>query len=69
MDSLHKKNLTIIVSLDDKKDTLLLKRNGQDGYEMDYVIPDKSQFITLQIQAKNGSSYSKSMVLNMERKF
>lgn len=64
LDSLHNKNLTLIVSLDDKKDTLRLKKNGRDGYEIDYIIPDESQIITLQIQTENGSSYSKSMVLN-----
>ncbi len=66
LDSLHNKNLTIIVSLDDKKDTLFLKKNAKDGYEMDYLIPDESQFISLQIQAKNGSTYSKSMILNQD---
>ena len=66
LDSLHEKNLTLIVSLDGRKDTLLIKKNRKDGYEMEYLIPDESQFITLQIQAKNGSGYSKSMVLDQD---
>jgi hypothetical protein len=67
IDSLHKKDLTIFITLDDKKDSLVIKKNDDNKYMIDYTIPDECQFVTLQMQTKNLSRYSKTIVLNEDR--
>ncbi len=64
IDSLQKKELNLIITLDDKKDTLSVKRNNNGDYLLDYAIPDGSQVITLQIQTKNLFSYSKTIAVD-----
>ena len=64
IDSLHKKELTIFITLDDKKDTLSIKKNGDNKYLIDYLIPVECQLVTLQMQTKNQFSYSKTIALN-----
>lgn len=64
IDSLHKNELTLFITRDDKKDTLSIKKNRDDKYLIDYVISDECQFVTLQIQTKNLFSHSKTIVLN-----
>ncbi len=66
IDSLHKKELTLFITLDDKKDTLYIKKNRDDKYLVDYMIPDKCQFVTLQIQTKNLFSHTKTIVLDKD---
>lgn len=67
IDSLHKKDLTIFITLDDKKDSLVIKKNDDNKYMIDYTIPDECQFVTLQMQTKNLCRYSKTIVLNEDR--
>ena len=67
IDSLHKKELTLFITLDDKKDTLSIKKNNDNKYMIDYLIPDECQFVTLQMQTKNLCSYSKTIALNEDR--
>ena len=67
IDSLHKKELTLFLTLDDKKDTLYIKKNNDNKYMIDYAIPDECQFVTLQMQTKNLFSYSKTVVLDEAR--
>lgn len=64
IDSLHKNKLTLFITLDDKKDTLTIKKNKDDKYQIDYAVPDESQFITLQFRTKNFLSRAKTIVLN-----
>jgi hypothetical protein len=64
IDSLHKKELTIFITLDDKKDTFSVKKNGDNKYVIDYLIPNECQLVTLQMQTKNQFSYSKTIALN-----
>lgn len=66
IDSLHKKKLTLFITLDAKKDSLTIKKNEDDKYMIDYIIPDESQFVTLQIQTKNGFRHSKTIALNKD---
>ncbi|MDD7915341.1 hypothetical protein [Polaribacter ponticola] len=66
IDNLHKKNLTLFITLDDKKDSLSIKKNKEGKYLIDYTIPDKCQFVTLQIQTKNLFRYSKTIALNKD---
>jgi hypothetical protein len=67
IDSLHKKDLTIFITLNDKKDSLIIKKNDDNKYMIDYPIPYECQFATLQMQTKNLSRYSKTIVLNEDR--
>ncbi len=64
IDSLHKNKLTLFITLDDKQDTLTIKKNKDDIYQIDYAVPDESQFITMQFQTKNILSRPKTIVLN-----
>jgi hypothetical protein len=67
IDSLHKKELTLFITLDDKKDTLSIKKNDDNKYMLNYLIPDGSQFVTMQMQTKNFCSYSKTFALDEDR--
>jgi hypothetical protein len=66
IDSLHKKDLTLFISHDEKKDTLFIKKDKNNRYPLDYIIPNESRFVTLQIQTTNHLGYSKTIVLNKE---
>lgn len=63
IDSTHTKDLTVFLSLDDKKDTLSIKKNGASGYRLDYAIPPGSQFATFQLETKNNVNYTRSILL------
>jgi hypothetical protein len=67
IDSLHKKDLTLFITIDDKKDSLSVRRNDDDKYMIDYPIPEKSQFVTLQMRTKNLFTYTKTIALNEDR--
>jgi len=64
IDSLHKKDLTLFATFDNKKDSFLIKRNSDNKYLFDYTIPINCQFVTLQIQTKNLINYTKTIVVN-----
>jgi hypothetical protein len=66
IDSLHTKDLTLFISVDEKSDTLSIKKEGADGYQLDYTVPAGCRFITLQMQTKNHASYSKVIVLEKD---
>lgn len=66
IDSLHSKELTLFISFDGKKDSISVKKNGSNKYPLDYAIPAKCQFVTLQVQTKNNFSYSKTIVLDKD---
>ncbi|MCK9640125.1 MAG: hypothetical protein M0R39_09475 [Prolixibacteraceae bacterium] len=66
LDSLHKRELTLFITLDGKKDSLSVKKNGDNKYMIDYPIPDKCQFVTLQMMTKNQFSYSKTIALDQD---
>ena len=62
IDSLHNKDLTLILTFDDHKDTLRLEENKKDQYLIDYPLPEKNQFVTLQMQTDHQISASKTIV-------
>ena len=66
IDSLHKNKLEVIITLDNKKDTLSVKKGKDNKYSIDYTIADESQFATLQMQTANGQKYSTTIVLNKD---
>jgi hypothetical protein len=67
IDSLHRKDLTLFLTVDDKKDTLSIKKNDNNKYLLDYAVPGNSQFVTLKMQTKNLLSYTKTVALNEDR--
>ncbi|MEI9810239.1 MAG: hypothetical protein WDO16_21535 [Bacteroidota bacterium] len=66
IDSLHTKELTLFISLDEKSDTLSVKKDGANNYLLDYAVPAGCRFITLQLQTKNHSRYSKAIILEKD---
>jgi hypothetical protein len=64
IDSLHKKNLRLIISLDKKKDTLSIRKNKDGKYLLDYVVPNDCNFVNLQMQTSNNFTSSKTVVLD-----
>jgi len=66
IDSLHKKELTLFLTFDNKKDTLTVKRNAGKKYFLDYAIPDSCQFVTLQMLTENHFTSSKTIILNKD---
>ena len=65
IDSLQKNKLAVFLTIDDKKDRLLIKKN-KDKYILDYEISKGSQFANIKIQTENQKSYSKNIVLNKD---
>jgi len=66
IDPSHSKELTVFLSMDEKKDTLSVRKNGSNGYQLDYPIPAGCQFVTLQLETKNNISYTKSIILTKD---
>lgn len=64
LDSLQKRKLTVIVSIDDKRDTLELKSDRDDQYILDYEISEDSHFATISLQTRSNKRYTKTIVLN-----
>jgi len=65
IDSLQKNKLAVFLTIDDKKDSLLIKKN-KDKYILDYEISKESQFANIKIQTENQKTYSKNIVLNKD---
>ena len=64
IDSTQKKELRIVVSLDKGKDSLTIRKNKDGQYRLNYVIPDSSSFVNLQMHTNNKLIFSKSITLN-----
>ncbi len=66
IDSLHKSKLKVMITLDNKKDSLYIKKGKDNIYRIDYTIENNSQFATLQMQTENQQSYSTTIILNKD---
>lgn len=64
IDSLHQKKLKVSLSLDGKKDSLVLKKNGDDLYFLDYELKKEVHFATVQMQTENFVDYTKTIALD-----
>ena len=64
IDSLHKKELTLIITHDKIIDTLYLKKDDGNKFRIDYDIPDNCQFVSLKMVTKNLFSFTKTIVLD-----
>ena len=63
-DSISGKGITVFLTLDEKKDTLSIKKNKSNQYLLDYTVPSNCQVVTLQIESDNSLNYSKTIVLD-----
>jgi hypothetical protein len=63
IDSAHTKNLTLFVTLDDKRDTIVIGKNEKGNYLLRYPLTANGQLIIFQLQTKNQRTYSRSILL------
>jgi hypothetical protein len=66
IDSLQKKELNVYITVDTKKDSLLIKKDKNNKYILDYDIKKDSQFASFKIETENEKTYAKTVVLNKE---
>lgn len=66
IDSLQKKELNVYITVDTKKDSLLIKKDKNDKYILDYEIKKDSQFATLKIETENDKTFTKTVILNKD---
>ena len=66
IDSLQKNKLIVYLTVDNKKDSVLIKKDKNDKYILDYDITKGSQFATLKIETENEKTFTKTVVLNKE---
>ncbi|XOV92116.1 MAG: hypothetical protein ACFHWX_18145 [Bacteroidota bacterium] len=64
IDSLHEDKLKVLVTLDDRVDSLYLKKDKNNIYHLDYDFYDKSQFAKLEMQTENDEIYESTIVLD-----
>jgi hypothetical protein len=66
IDSLQNNKLTVFITVDDKKDSLLIKKDKDDKYRLLYSIKKESQFATVKIQTENDKTYTKTVVFDKD---
>lgn len=66
IDSLHKKEIAVFLTLKDKKDSLLIRQDRQKQYFLEYPIDEDCQFVKLQVQTRNKLSNTKTIVLERD---
>jgi hypothetical protein len=64
IDSAHKKKLHLFIEIDNKKDSILLKKNKSNTYDLDYPLPPNSQLVTLFMRSKNNYTFSKTIAID-----
>lgn len=64
LDSLHKNKLQLYMTVDGKKDSIAIKKEKDDSYQIDYIIPKESRLATLELVTSNQKTYSKTIVLD-----
>src|SRR5690606_25627251 len=62
--SLHKNKLQLYSTVDVKKDSISIKKDKDDIYQIYYVVPKESKLATLELITSNGKTHSKTMVLD-----
>ncbi|WP_281336430.1 hypothetical protein [Flavobacterium eburneipallidum] len=66
IDSLQKNKLTVFITVDNKRDSLLVKKQNDNKYSLDYSIKKESQFVILKIQTENNKTFTKTVALNKD---
>ena len=64
LDSLQKKELTVIITFDKNIDTLSIKKDNDNKFKIDYDIPDTCQFVTLKMLTKDLFAFTKTIVMD-----
>ncbi|OYX25979.1 MAG: hypothetical protein B7Z06_06410 [Flavobacteriales bacterium 32-35-8] len=64
LDSLHKNKLQLYITVDGKKDSIAIKKEKDNTYQIDYIIPKESRLATLELITSNQKAYSKTIVLD-----
>jgi len=65
LDKLHKRGLSVYLTLDGQKDSITLKPTG-DLYELEYEVADESELLTVKLLTDNGQSYSQTFQVNKD---
>ncbi|MEJ7694960.1 hypothetical protein [Daejeonella sp.] len=64
IDSMHTRDLALFIAADDQRDTIKVSRSSKNNYELDYAVPPGANFITLKLNTKNASGYSRTIVMD-----
>lgn len=63
IDSQHTKDLNIHILLDDKEDSIKVRKDKSGRYLLEYPLTDTNQFINFRLLTKNDISYSRTILL------
>lgn len=66
IDSFHKKELPLFITIDGRKDSVSISETDDNKYLLDYKIPDSCQFITLQLLTKNNKRFTKTILVEKD---
>ncbi|MEQ8878905.1 MAG: hypothetical protein RLQ12_04690 [Cyclobacteriaceae bacterium] len=66
MDSLHQGKLKVSITLDNKVDSLFLKKTKDDEYLLDYTFSGDSRLVRLQMQTENNKAYASTIILDQD---
>lgn len=61
------RKLRVYLTIDGKKDTLILKKNKEDNFLLEYPLTEKAQMATLTMETENSERYTKTIALDEER--
>ncbi|HEY1008472.1 MAG: hypothetical protein ACO1NS_15885 [Daejeonella sp.] len=64
IDSLHKRDLTLLITAGNRYDTVMVSRSSKNNYQLDYAIPPEANLITLKLNTRNNSTFSRTIVLD-----
>ncbi|MFC3199428.1 hypothetical protein ACFOET_17535 [Parapedobacter deserti] len=63
IDKNHQKHLTVYLTVDGKRDTLVIKGARNGYYPLEYAIPNGSALATVNMETENGIRHSKTIAL------
>ncbi|MGE5943454.1 MAG: hypothetical protein ACM31G_03840, partial [Flavobacteriales bacterium] len=64
LDSLHKNKLSLYITIDNVKDSVSVKKEKDDNYLIDYIVPKESELATLELITSNQKKHSKTIALD-----
>lgn len=64
IDQAHTKDLTVFLTVDQRRDTLSIKRIRGGNYVLDHPLPVGAALATLTIETQNGARYTRAVSLN-----
>jgi hypothetical protein len=66
IDSLHSGNLTVLLTVDGKTDSLRIGKGENDKYWLEQNIDDSCRFVTLKMQTDNMANYAKTILIDKD---